>query len=45
MTVAIPQETRPDALACVDAAVAKLIKIAVEERLAAIVRLAPGRRS
>jgi hypothetical protein len=41
----MPLEIRPEALACIDVAVAKLVALGVEERLAAIVRAAPGRRS
>jgi hypothetical protein len=42
---AMPLEIRPEALAYIDAAVAKLVKIGVEGRLGRIVRTAtPGRR-
>jgi len=41
----MPLEIRPEALACIDGVVSKLVKIGVEERLAAIVQTAPGRRS
>jgi hypothetical protein len=40
----MPLEIRPEALAYIDAAVAKLVNIAVEEGLGRIVRAAPGRR-
>jgi hypothetical protein len=42
---AIPFETRPEVITIIDGVVEKLVALAVTERLAAIVRAAPGRRS